>query len=237
MLKTISKRFTYANVAATLALLFAMTGGAYAANKLLITSTKQISPKVLKALKGASGKNGAAGPAGPAGAPGVGTAGAVGPQGPAGGAGEKGIQGEKGEKGEQGVKGAAGSPWTAGGKLPLNATETGTWSLTIGKAIFGVVFGQGVAPISFTVPLAAAVAEANIKIEPVGYKGTEEECPGTAANAEAASGFLCIYEASDETEAPAELREIRATTPNGVVLSVFSEKEGHAAYGTWAVTG
>ena len=40
MLKAICKRMTYANVALTLALVFAMTGGAYAAKKYLITSTK-----------------------------------------------------------------------------------------------------------------------------------------------------------------------------------------------------
>ena len=42
-------RLSYANVAMTLALVFAMSGGAYAASKYVITSTKQISPKVLKA--------------------------------------------------------------------------------------------------------------------------------------------------------------------------------------------
>jgi hypothetical protein len=71
------RRLTYANVAATLALVFSMTGGAIAANHYLINSTKQINPKVLKKLKGktgATGKagvNGAAGAAGAAGAPGT----------------------------------------------------------------------------------------------------------------------------------------------------------------------
>jgi hypothetical protein len=55
MLSRLGKRFSYANVAVTLALVFAMTGGAYAAKKYVITSTKQISPKVLKELKGVSG--------------------------------------------------------------------------------------------------------------------------------------------------------------------------------------
>ena len=59
-LAAIRKRVTYANVAMTLALVFAMSGGAYA-SKYLITSTKQISPKVLKTLKGAAGKTGPAG--------------------------------------------------------------------------------------------------------------------------------------------------------------------------------
>ncbi|HWY17344.1 MAG TPA: hypothetical protein VNY27_01395 [Solirubrobacteraceae bacterium] len=87
MLSTLRKRLTYANIAATLALLFAMTGGAYAANHYLISSTKQISPKVLKALKGSNGSNGANGPAGPAG-----------PTGPAGGTGPAGANGTNGER-------------------------------------------------------------------------------------------------------------------------------------------
>jgi hypothetical protein len=73
------KRFTYANVAATLALVFAMSGGALAAHHYLINSTKQISPKVLKKLKGATG------PAGAPGAPGT-----------------PGTKGEKGDKGDPG---------------------------------------------------------------------------------------------------------------------------------------
>jgi hypothetical protein len=80
------KRITYANVTATLALVFAMSGGAMAANHYLINSTKQISPKVLKKLKGNTGKTGAAGAPGAAGkegAPGKeGTAGKEGKAGP-----------------------------------------------------------------------------------------------------------------------------------------------------------
>ena len=74
------RRLSYANITATLALLFAMSGGALAATHYVITSTKQISPKVRKELKGAKG------PAGPAG-----LAGAAGAQGPAGGQGPAGT--------------------------------------------------------------------------------------------------------------------------------------------------
>ncbi len=76
------RRLSYANVTATLALVFAMSGGALAANHYLINSTKQIKPSVLKSLKGAAGPAGSAGPAGPAGP--AGAAGAQGTQGPAG---------------------------------------------------------------------------------------------------------------------------------------------------------
>jgi hypothetical protein len=71
------RHLTYANVVATLALVFAMAGGAVAANHYLINSTSQINPKVIKKLKahngkaGATGKTGATGSAGSAGAPGA----------------------------------------------------------------------------------------------------------------------------------------------------------------------
>jgi hypothetical protein len=78
------RRLTYANVAATIALLFSLSGGAIAATHYLITSTKQISPKVLTALRGATGPRGLPGPTGNPGAPGLpGAPGAPGPQGSA----------------------------------------------------------------------------------------------------------------------------------------------------------
>jgi hypothetical protein len=94
MFSAIRRRFTYSNVAMTVALVFAMSGGAYAASKYVITSTKQISPKVLKSLKGANGKNGAPG--------------AVGLAGPAGVAGKEGPVGKEGAAGKDGVAGASG---------------------------------------------------------------------------------------------------------------------------------
>ena len=45
-------RVTPSGVVAVFALVLAMSGGAYAAGRYAITSTKQISPKVLKALAG-----------------------------------------------------------------------------------------------------------------------------------------------------------------------------------------
>jgi hypothetical protein len=83
MLSALRSRLTYANVVATFALVFGMTGGALAAKHYLITSTKQISPKVLKELKS---KQGAAGATGKEGA--LGKTGATGATGAAGGNGE-----------------------------------------------------------------------------------------------------------------------------------------------------
>jgi hypothetical protein len=172
MFSKIRRRITYVNVAVTVALVFTMSGGAFAAGHYLITSTKQISPKVLKQLKGANGTagaNGAAGPAGP-----------VGPAGPAGpaGTGSPGGPGPEGKAGANGTSvtstalakgnasckeggseftsasgkttacnGKEGSPWTAAGTLPSEKTETGTWSVS----------GEGAhlfASISFPIRLA-----------------------------------------------------------------------------------
>jgi hypothetical protein len=94
------KRITYANVAATLALVFAMSGGALAARHYLITSTKQISPKVLKKLRGRVGKTGATGPTGLA------ITGPQGKQGKEGLQGKPGPQGREGPRGEQGERGS-----------------------------------------------------------------------------------------------------------------------------------
>jgi hypothetical protein len=80
-----------------------MSGGALAANHYLITSTKQVSPKVLKKLTGKTGKTGA-----------IGATGATGKEGP---------QGKEGAKGETGKEGPPGTPAT---KLFAQVTEEGT---------------------------------------------------------------------------------------------------------------
>jgi hypothetical protein len=85
------RRISYANVAATLALVFSMSGGALAASHYLINSTKQINPKVLKKLKGNTGKTGATGKEGP--------------QGKEGAAGKEGTAGKEGPRGPEGVSG------------------------------------------------------------------------------------------------------------------------------------
>jgi hypothetical protein len=91
MFKNKLKSLSYANVAATLALVFAMSGGALAANHYLITSTHQISPKVLKKLKGRTGRTGKTGKTGLSGATGL--TGATGKEGPRGNEGPQGKEG------------------------------------------------------------------------------------------------------------------------------------------------
>jgi hypothetical protein len=109
MLRKTRKRFTYANVAATLALLFSMSGGALAASHYLINSTKQINPSVLKALKGAKGKTGATGPQGPQGWPGQ--------------------QGAPGNNGLEGKEGAAGAGVVAYAFMNRRGSTNGGGSL------------------------------------------------------------------------------------------------------------
>lgn len=87
-MKPIRRHLSYANIIATLALLFAMSGGALAAKHYLINSTKQINPSVLKKLKGKTGSTGRSGGAGVSGAAGV-----SGSPGPAGSPGAPGANG------------------------------------------------------------------------------------------------------------------------------------------------
>jgi hypothetical protein len=151
-MSTFRTRFGLPGVISTIALVFAMTGGAFAA-KYLITSTNQIKPSVLKKLKGATG---------PAGAPGA--AGAQGSAGPAGANGEKGATGATGSAGVAGAKGATGpegpegEPWTPNGTLPVGSTETGAWSIKIPAS------GTGEPALSFPIPLAASLALGNTKL-------------------------------------------------------------------------
>ena len=251
MFSSLRRRFTYANVAMTLALVFAMSGGAYAAKKYLITSTKQISPKVLKALQG---KAGAAGPAG--------KEGPVGKEGPAGKEGPVGKEGLAGKAGADGTNGsgvvsstASGAECKEGGTklevegsgkpshvcngekgiihpgetLRSEASETGTWILSTGTPPDFLV----ASPISFTIPLANPVAESNIKVEPVGYTGNEEGCPGNAEEAKAEPGFLCVYTTENVQEGATT---VLGGSADGAIVAWESGGPERYAFGTWAVT-
>lgn len=112
MLRVFRSHLTYANVVATLALLFAMAGGAVAATHYLITSSKQISPKVLAELKGKQGAPGTKGANGTNGAGGErGEKGERGPEGKVGLEGKAGPEGTIGPKGEQGNAGGPAAHW------------------------------------------------------------------------------------------------------------------------------
>ena len=101
------RRLSYANIVATVALVFSMSGGALAASHYLVNSTKQINPKVLKKLRGDAGPTGAAGRAGATGPAGAGATGPAGSEGPRGTAGPRGSQGPAGAEGIEGEPGTA----------------------------------------------------------------------------------------------------------------------------------
>jgi hypothetical protein len=260
MLSPIRKRFTYANVVATLALVFAMSGGAYAASKFLITSSKQIKPSVLASLKGKAGAAGAAGalgpagPQGPAGASGKdgapGGKGEAGPAGTAGAKGEKGPQGEKGEPGEKGEQGEPGPEGKAGftKELPHGQTETGTFAAYFEKSATTAV------PISFPIPLPVALGATAPNYVDLEEQRKEngheppEACVGSATKPTATKGSFCLYEGIAVRPVGTSELNMRALfvptegktgvgTSGAVMLIAYSGPE-ELAYlsGTWAVS-
>lgn len=205
-------------VVAIVALVAAVGGTAIAATGLNSKQKKEVK-SIAKSVAG-TGAPGPAGPVGPAGSAGAqGPAGAPGQNGVGatttafngnkGACTEGGLEvksespvallcnGKKGGEGPEGPEGPEGDPWTAGGTLPPNATETGTW---------GTAFSEvGFAPVSFPIPLANPLAgPKTIQVPPGGP--TPPECdnganpPATAANPEADPGFLCVYVTNAEPE-------------------------------------
>jgi hypothetical protein len=264
MFSWIRRRCSYANVVATFALFFAMTGGALAAGHYLITSTKQIKPSVLSSLKGkagpagANGANGANGAVGPAGGQGAkGETGGTGPQG------SEGKEGKEGKSGKEGKAGKEGSPWTDGGTLPPEKTETGTWSLGVtpieaeGKLTFEV-------PISFSIPLKEAIGASNAhyvtRDEQGGNPSPPAECQGSFEKPSAAPGSLCVYQKQAELPKGEGKFQVIMVNPEaiqaagagttGTVMRTIVTNEAHeggnsnnppeagvtSGFGTWAVT-
>jgi collagen triple helix repeat protein len=235
-------------VISIVALVAALGGGAYAAGGGLNAKQKKEVKKIAKQFAGKPGAAGAVGPAGPQGA--------AGPQGPAGdpGAigktGSTGSAGPAGPAGPTGPTGPEGSPWTAGGTLPAEETETGVWGTGPGTSEGGKSFS-----ISFPIPLAVPPTSV-VKVSP--NKESEPGCPGrgggTLSNGykpttpEADPGFLCIYLMTQESatvgepfvfEYDADFEEwfsIPGASTTGTLLSANCTGTCQVG-GTWAVTG
>ena len=233
MFSTLRTRFGIPGVISVMALVFAMLGGAYAASNSSDGGKATASAKAKKGPRGPKGATGPAGPAGPAGPQGpAGAKGDAGSNGSNGSNGTPGAAGQSveteieppfGECGdEEGVKltsadgvsyvcngakgatGTAGSPWTAGGTLPPNATQTGTWLVGEDSPLLPFL-GLPFTTISFPIPLSSALDGAHVKYVGLGPEGKSAlpapvECddpahPGepSADNPEADSGYLCVF--------------------------------------------
>jgi hypothetical protein len=247
MLSAIRKRVTYGNVAMTVALVFAMSSGAFAAGKFLITSTKQIKPSVLAQLKGKTGPAGATGAQGPAGP--------LGPAGPAGAAGTPGAKGETGPEGKEGKAGKDGKNGQTGftETLPSKKTETGFWSFgplgTTKEPYYQVPIA------SFPIPLASPLGASQVHY--INQSGEEvlgsafasppvtqpsTECLGTAAKPSAEPGNLCVYaqgvyagQSASESIIDPTAGSVPGASTSGA-MGVFKATEGTLGTGTWAVT-
>lgn len=255
MFSRIRKRFTYANVAMTLALVFAMTGGAYAASKYVISSTKQIKPSVISQLKGkngANGKNGATGATGATGAPG-----ATGAQGPAGTNGTNGSNGNNGVNGITGPKGATGPAGITGPKgatgpegvcstsncvLPSGVSLKGEWDAE--RTVSGVLNSLADA-VSFVVPLSAAPGTVHYIKAPTEeekehgeFPATPAGCTGNVENPGAEDGNLCVFAEEESNVAQASFApKVEYVKSIGFRIKAVSEEAGQSRfYGTWAVT-
>ncbi len=206
-MNAIRRNLSLPTAISVVALVFAMTGGAFAAKDYATGQAKTSKKKKAKhGRRGPRGKRGRQGPAG-----------------------SQGLQGPKGDTGAQGPKGDTGDPWTAGGVLPSGKSLGGTWLAGIGSEIAPGT-GAGGASISFGIPLPVAP---EIVIVKQGKEGEEyaAECPGSLSVPLAAPGKLCIYTGP---EAGLEL-QAAIPTPVGALLS-YTGTPGTGEGGAWAVT-
>jgi hypothetical protein len=208
---SIRGHLSYANVMATVAVVFAMGGSAVAASHYLITSTKQIRPSVLKSLKGKTGAPGAPGVAGKEGTPG-----------------KEGAQGLKGPPGPEGKEGPLVNT------LPSGKTETGIFfgSDYEGEKPKAAVYA--IAPVSFQFPLAS---EPKVEIIQEGGKPTAN-CPGSVAKPSAAKGYFCAYVWLQGGTGNLAYEAAAEFLTQGLVLYGVGQEENHTAQiaGAWAVT-
>jgi hypothetical protein len=255
------KRLSYANVTATLALAFSLTGGALAASHYIINSTKQINPRVLRQLKGETGAVGAQGTAGLAGEKGgpgkegpagQGAAGKEGPPGKEGATGKEGVEGKQGVAGKEGVpgkEGLQGKEGPAGREGSQGKPGPPLAVLASGETLKGSFGGGGsvvtesanTVEVSISYPFPLAVSPAAQVVQAGGPPTTT--CPGSNAAPSAAAGHLCVYLSGGHEINPTNVstygddgsRDYRY----GAVVYAYPTCKApcHAEFwGTWAVT-
>jgi hypothetical protein len=244
MFQRARKHINPATILALAALVFATTGGAFAATGggggngggstpgkasasigrtatfTAVAAKKKAKPKAgARGPAGPRGATGATGPGGPAGPTGAtGATGATGTTGPAGAQGTQGAQGPQGPEGKQGPSGTTGFTAT----LPAGDTETGTWAFDrTGES------GVEKVSLSFPVPLETSLPEEDAHFieghgeevsesEATGFlKGKSSICSGTPEHPTAPPGNLCVYSSTLEGVAEEAGRFTELNGPEG----------------------
>ncbi len=259
----IRKHFNPATAVAFLALIFAMTGGAFAMGggggsgsgpagsttgasvaKSKAKPKTKAGPRGPAGPAGKNGANGAPGPAGPAGP--TGPAGGAGPTGPAGAAGE-GREGKEGKSGKEGPKGEQGTTGFTE-TLPSGKTETGAYAV---RRTNNAEEEIATTAISFTIPLASAPVESSfISLGKTPAEVEADGCKGTVTKPEALPGNLCVFEGAASLIHKGGLQPFEKGSvgtagggpgTTGAELVFLTQKpttagEEVSAEGTWAVT-
>jgi hypothetical protein len=254
MFSTLRNRFGIPGVISVIALVFAMLGGAYAAQssdngKATASAKAKKGPRGPKGPKGDTGPAGPQGPAGPAGAKGdAGANGANGSNGAAGPTGPQGAKGATGAAGAAGATGPEGSPWTDLGVLPKGETETGTWTAEV-PASTGAI--EVHVPISFPIPLSEGKEGSSFffTAEKVASEEFTNGCKWEQGNTDAqpestVPGTLCIFEYIGEGaefsffKAPGDEFAGGYSSPGSIMFMERGAVSGQTfSAGTWAVSG
>jgi hypothetical protein len=264
MLKRLLSRLTYANVVATLAIFIALGGSSYAVirvtgknvadNSLTGADIKDLTSQDIRDysllkrdFKRGELKASSQGVPGPQGSPGLkgdaGSPGLRGDKGDRGDAGSKGATGATGSQGTTGATGSEGATGTTGPKgdpgpllnvLPSHATEFGNYYALNNPAPAGAF---AIDDISYQFPLPSVPADHYL---PPGAASTAE-CPGSAANPQAAPGHLCVYSesrANVQTTYSGDGMNFDKKDRYGFAINVTSSGTASVFYdvGSWAVT-
>lgn len=239
MISKLRERFGTAGlIVAIVALVLALTGGAFAATGGLNAKQKKEVKKIAKRFQGS-------GPQGP-----------QGPPGPVGARGETGATGPAGAPGAQGGIGPQGPAGPLLTQLTSEKSLTGFW----GARATGELTHTG-SVISFAFPLASAPTLYLIKpsgtegvfrtpsttpvfgvdIGPLTSEQIEDNCPGSSTSPKSEAGFLCVYTSVENGLEPSTLGLFQQgnPTPYGVLMPFVTPSPGVESAtikGTWSVT-
>jgi hypothetical protein len=262
MFRAFRDRFGAAGLAiAIAALILAIGGTALAASGALTAKQKKEVKKIAKSYQG-TGPQGAKGEPGTPGANGKdganGTNGKSaeaipfsGSKGPIGGVTctEGGLEVKSASATTLVCNGAKGADGTTGftETLPPGATETGS---VAGVSQTGFAGPLTQVPISFSIPLAAALDDEHVFLiyeaaaVPSECENASHAGAASAENPEAGSGYLCVYLVSDSSESTVHkvipaggTSSTNGASATGAYMQLAGGESGWPFNGSWAVTG